>query len=108
MPTTTDSPNSATPKPKTTTKKSSTPVADKVTKTLHETVDTIGIHAESTEDKLRNTAASSADVLSEKQAELKQCWNNSSVGKYTKENPLAAAGIAFTAGVLLTSLLKRK
>lgn len=87
---------------------STTPVSDKVTEVLHESVDTLGVHASVTEDKIRNTAASSADILSEKSEEIKACWNNSAVGKYTKENPLAAAGIAFTAGVLLTSLLKRK
>lgn len=93
---------------KTTTAESTTPVSDKVTEVLHESVDTIGAHASVTEDKIRNSAATSADAVSEKSEQIKACWNNSAVGKYTKENPLAAAGIAFTAGVLLTSLLKRK
>jgi ElaB/YqjD/DUF883 family membrane-anchored ribosome-binding protein len=90
------------------TKSSTTPIADKVTETLHESVETLADHSASMEQKLRETATGTAESMSEKQAQAKQAWDGSAVGKYTKENPLATAGIAFAAGVLLTSLLKRK
>ena len=64
--------------------------------------------AASTEDRLRNAAQSSGESLAAKQAEVKEKWEQSSVKKYATENPVATAGIAFAAGVLLTSLLLRK
>ncbi|MFT2090062.1 DUF883 domain-containing protein [Paraglaciecola sp. 2405UD69-4] len=89
-------------------KTATTPIAEKVTETLHESVDTLADHGASLEQKLRESASDTAANVSEKQAQAKEYWDGSAVGKYTKENPLATAGIAFAAGVLLTSLLKRK
>ncbi|MGK2231812.1 MAG: ElaB/YqjD/DUF883 family membrane-anchored ribosome-binding protein [Colwellia sp.] len=88
--------------------KSTHPIADKVQGTLHESVDTLAQKAASTEDRLRNAAQSSGESLAAKQAEVKEKWEQSSVKKYATENPVATAGIAFAAGVLLTSLLLRK
>jgi len=88
--------------------KSTHPIADKVQGTLHESVDTLAQKAASTEDRLRNAAQSSGESLAAKQAEVKEKWEQSSVKKYATENPVATAGIAFAAGVLLTSLLRRK
>jgi len=88
--------------------RSDTPLADKVTKTLHQSVDNLGGHASVAEEKIRNTAASSAETLGEKQQQAKQYWDGSAVGKYTKEHPVATAGIAFAAGMLVTTLLRRK
>jgi ElaB/YqjD/DUF883 family membrane-anchored ribosome-binding protein len=87
---------------------SGTPIADKVTETLHQSVDTLSAHAATTEEKLRQTASASAETMGEKQQQVKQYWDQSAVGKYTKENPVATAGIAFAAGMLLTTFLRRK
>ncbi|WP_339721113.1 DUF883 domain-containing protein [uncultured Paraglaciecola sp.] len=87
---------------------SGTPIADSMTETLHESVDTLSGHAVTAEQKLRNTAASSAETMEQKQQQVKQYWEQSAVGKYTKENPVATAGIAFAAGMLLTTFLRRK
>lgn len=87
---------------------SGTPIADKVTETLHQSVDTLSEHAATAEEKLRHTASASAETMGEKQQQVKQYWDQSAVGKYTKENPVATAGIAFAAGMLLTTFLRRK
>jgi len=38
---------------------------------------------------------------------MKQKWLGSSVRNYAVENPVAAAGITFAAGMLVASLLKK-
>jgi ElaB/YqjD/DUF883 family membrane-anchored ribosome-binding protein len=88
--------------------KSTHPVSDKVQDTLHESVDNIAEKAASTEDKLREAAQSGSENLAAKQKEMQDKWQQSAVKKYATENPVATAGIAFAAGVLLTSLLRRK
>ncbi|WP_158972470.1 DUF883 domain-containing protein [Paraglaciecola sp. L3A3] len=104
MPTTAKTTN----KPKVTNNPSDTPIADKMTDTLHQSVDTLSEHAHVAEEKIRESATSSAQTFEQKQQQAKQYWDQSSVGKFSKENPVATAGIAFAAGVLLTTLLKRK
>ncbi|WP_076420684.1 DUF883 domain-containing protein [Colwellia sp. UCD-KL20] len=84
------------------------PVADKLQGTLHESVDTLAEKVGSAEDTLRATAQSSSATLAQKQSELKAKWDKSGVKQYAIENPVATAGIAFTVGMLVSSLLKRK
>ncbi|WP_342807071.1 DUF883 domain-containing protein [Alteromonas sp. M12] len=91
-----------------TTAKSETPIADKMTDALHHSVDSLAKQAAKTEEKVRHSANASAETLSEKQQQAQDYWNSSAVGKFTKENPLATAGIAFAAGMALTAFLKRK
>jgi len=88
--------------------KSTHPVSDKVQDTLHESIDSLAEKTASTEDKLRDAAQVSAENLAAKQKEVQDKWQQSAVKKYATENPVATAGIAFAAGVLLTSLLRRK
>jgi ElaB/YqjD/DUF883 family membrane-anchored ribosome-binding protein len=87
---------------------SSTPIVDSVTETLHQSVDALSGHATNAEVKIRETATTSSETMTEKQLQAQQYWNKSTVGKYTKENPVATAGLAFVAGVVLTTLLNRK
>ncbi len=89
-------------------KQSSTPIADKMTETLHLSVDNLAQHASMAEGKLRQSASESAQTLGKKQQQVQSYWEQSAVGKYAKENPVATAGIAFAAGMLLTSLLRKK
>lgn len=96
------------PNLKTLTASSTTPIADKMTETLHQSVDTLGGHGAAAEEKIRNTAATSAETIGEKQQQARQYWDQSAVGQFTKENPVATAGIAFAAGMLLTTFLRRK
>mgnify|MGYP003627121930 CR=1 FL=1 len=88
--------------------KSTHPLSDKVQNTLHESIDTFAEKAASTEDRLRNAAQSGSENLTAKQQEVQAKWAQSSVKRYATENPIATAGIAFAAGVLLTSILNRK
>lgn len=90
------------------TTKNEHPVADKVKESLHESVDALAAKAASTEETLRETAQNSAQNISETQARVKAKWEQSPVKKYAIENPVATAGIAFAAGMLISSLLKRK
>lgn len=83
------------------------PVADKLKKTLHETVDAVAEKAGSAEKALRSGAANSAEALTEKQQQMQESWEASSVRQYAIENPVATAGIVFIAGALFGKLLSR-
>lgn len=88
--------------------KSTHPVSDKVQDALHESIDSLTEKTAATEGKLRDAAQTGAESLAAKQKEAQDKWQQSAVKKYATENPVATAGIAFAAGVLLTSLLRRK
>lgn len=86
----------------------SSPIAEKVTESLHSSVDSLGESASKAEKNVRQAANASSKTLAKKQAKLKSDWDQSEIKRYAIENPIATAGIAFAAGALLTSLLKRK
>ncbi|WP_340677361.1 DUF883 domain-containing protein [Paraglaciecola sp.] len=86
---------------------SGSPVTNKASAALHKTVDTLAEKAAGTEEKLRTTATHSAESIAAQQKEIQEKWQSSKVRNYATENPLATAGIAFAAGVLLSSLLRR-
>ncbi len=89
---------------------SKSPWTDKTSDTLHETVDKVATKASTAEENIRNAASKSADTVSVKKDEL-QKQLNSSVGRARKaaaENPLATAGIAFAAGLVVSALLSRR
>jgi ElaB/YqjD/DUF883 family membrane-anchored ribosome-binding protein len=86
------------------------PTTDRASQAAHHAVDSMAERASAAEDTLRKTAASSRETIAHKQEELKQQLQSS----YSKtralaaENPLATAGIAFAAGMLITALLRRR
>jgi ElaB/YqjD/DUF883 family membrane-anchored ribosome-binding protein len=86
------------------------PMTAKASEAAHHAVDAVAVKAAAAEDTLRKTAASSQETLAHKQEEIKQQLQSS----YSKtralaaENPLATAGIAFAAGIVLTALLRRR
>ena len=84
------------------------PVSDKLQDTLHSSVDKFAQTAGRAEENLRSTAADSAENFAAKKRLAEQKWKASPVRQYAIENPLAAAGIAFAAGMLITSILRRK
>lgn len=86
------------------------PVTAKASEAAHHAVDSVAAKAASAEDSLRKTAASSQESLAHKQAEIKQQLQSSysKTRELAAQNPLATAGIAFAAGMLLTSLLRRR
>lgn len=83
------------------------PMTDKLQSTLHESVDTLAEKAGNAESSMRETSSATADNLAARKRLAKQKWQQSSVRNYAVENPVAAAGIAFAAGMLVTSLLKK-
>ncbi len=83
------------------------PVTDKLQNSLHSSVDTLAEKAALAEDKVRTSASESADTINARKRLAKQKWYASGVRKYATDNPVAAAGIAFAAGMLVTSLLKK-
>ncbi|MDO6526022.1 MULTISPECIES: hypothetical protein [unclassified Motilimonas] len=84
------------------------PVADQVAASLHSTVDSLHGSAASTEESLRAKSGQSSAAMKAQTRLLQQKWNNSPVKKYACENPVKTVGIAFTAGALLTMLLRNK
>lgn len=85
------------------------PVTEKAVEAAHHAVDAVAVKAAAAEDTLRKTAASSQQTLADKQQEIKQQLqlSYSKTRELAAQNPLATAGIAFAAGVLLTALLRR-
>lgn len=83
------------------------PIAEKMRATLHDTVDTLAEKAQSAEKSIRTSAGESKEALSEKQQQIQESWEASSVRKYATENPVATAGIVFVAGALFGKLLSR-
>jgi ElaB/YqjD/DUF883 family membrane-anchored ribosome-binding protein len=70
----------------------------------------VAVKATAAEDTLRKTASSSQETLAHKQEEIKQQLQSSysKTRELAAQNPLATAGIAFAAGVVLTALLRRR
>lgn len=85
------------------------PITEKAIEAAHHAVDAVAEKAAVAEDTLRKTAASSQETLTHKQEEITQQLqlSYSKTREFAVQNPLAAAGIAFAAGVLLTALLRR-
>lgn len=83
------------------------PVTDKLQDSLHSSVDTLAEKAALAEDKVRTSASDSAETINARKRLAKQKWYASGVRQYATDNPVAAAGIAFAAGMLVTSLLKK-
>ncbi|MCU7555855.1 DUF883 domain-containing protein [Alteromonas sp. ASW11-19] len=84
------------------------PMTDKLQETLHSSVDKLAGTASVAEENLRDTASASAENMAARQRLAKQKWQASSIRKYAVENPVAAAGIAFAAGMFLTSILRKR
>lgn len=84
------------------------PVSDKLKNSLHDSVDTLAGKAAKAEETIRDTTQASAETLEQKQKEMQDKWETSRVKQYATENPVATAGIAFAAGMLVSSLLKTK
>ena len=86
------------------------PLTEKATSAAHDAVDALSTKAATAESSVRKGASSSAEALSEKQliAREKMSECTAKTRAFVSENPLATAGIAFAAGMLITSLFRRK
>jgi len=91
------------------------PFTEKATSAAHDAVDALSSKAAVAESSVRKGATSSAETLSAETLSEKQLIAREKLGEYTSktrtlaaENPLATAGIAFAAGMLVTALFRRK
>jgi ElaB/YqjD/DUF883 family membrane-anchored ribosome-binding protein len=82
---------------------------DRFAAKAHETVDTIAERAQRAEREVRGAAARTAEQAREfhEQAAERAEQTIRRAGSYVESNPLAFVGIAFAAGVLLSTLLRR-
>lgn len=82
---------------------------DRFAAKAHETVDSIAERAQRAEREVRGAASRTADQARELQEEATERAEQTirRANSYVENNPLAFAGIAFVAGVVLSSLLRR-
>lgn len=82
---------------------------EKAAGAAHTAVDRAADNAAKAEERLREAATTGEQLLREKGAEARVSAERAMdhVRQYTRENPLAAAGIAFAAGLILSRLLSR-
>ena len=75
----------------------------------HQTVDRAAEVATGAEETLRSSAARAAETLRAGEERAAETLDESmvKVRTYVEKNPLASAGIAFAAGVLVSMLLRR-
>lgn len=88
--------------------KTDAPISKKAQDALHDSVDTVADKAAKAEQAIRDRAHRSAESMSETQEKLQKQWNGSEVRRFAAENPVATVGIAFAAGMLITSLLRKR
>jgi ElaB/YqjD/DUF883 family membrane-anchored ribosome-binding protein len=85
------------------------PTAERLASKAHDTVDRVAEAATYAEREVRNAAARTAEQARQlrDQAVERADENVQRVRSYVEQNPMMAAGIAFAAGVLLSSLFRR-
>jgi ElaB/YqjD/DUF883 family membrane-anchored ribosome-binding protein len=88
---------------------SASPLTEKAASAAHQAVDAMSSKAANAEETIRKTAAGSSEALHQRQEQIKHQLESGyqRTRSLAAENPLAAAGIAFAAGVLVTALLRR-
>lgn len=98
----------ATPRPAPTQEHEPT-VTERAAAAAHRVVDQVAEKASGAEEHLRERASRTSDQVESSTEEIKARAQDglASAEKYARENPLAAAGIAFAAGVLASVLLRR-
>ena len=90
-------------------KGSDTPVTDKAHRMAEEALETAVDKAGSLERKMRDESSKLGDQVQERREEVSQRFDEtlSEVEKYIRKKPVAAAGIAFAAGMFAALLIKR-
>lgn len=93
----------------TTSKEKDSTTTDRFAAKAHETVDTLAERAQRAEREVRGAAARTVEHAQELQEDARERAEQGlrRAGAYAESNPLAFAGIAFAAGVLVSTLLRR-
>lgn len=86
-----------------------TTTTDRLAAKAHETVDSVAERAQRAEREMRATAARTAEQARDLHGQAAERAGETirRAGSYVENNPLAFVGIAFAAGVLLSTLLRR-
>ncbi|WP_462156556.1 DUF883 domain-containing protein [Pseudoalteromonas sp. GB56] len=97
-------PNSTTEHP------SQAPTTEQVAKAAHETIDKMAHKAADAEQYVRTHAQQSKESVAQQKEQLEQSLQDSinRTKAFAKENPLLCAGLAFVAGMIFTSLMRRR
>ena len=84
-------------------------VTENVARKAHEAVDRAAGAAGRAEERVRQAASEGEHRLRERSAEARESTERAleQFRRYTRENPLTSAGIAFVAGICLSRLLSR-
>ncbi len=88
---------------------SENPTTDRLASMAHDTVDRVAEAAHHAEREVRTAASRTAAQAKHVQEQALETAdeNLNKVRSYVEENPLMSAGIAFVAGIVLPSLLRR-
>jgi ElaB/YqjD/DUF883 family membrane-anchored ribosome-binding protein len=81
------------------------PTTARVADNLHDAVDAAAASAGNAEERLREQAEKAREVADYARVRAGEVVDT--VARYTRDNPLAALGIAFAAGVVVASLTRR-
>jgi ElaB/YqjD/DUF883 family membrane-anchored ribosome-binding protein len=75
----------------------------------HDTIDRVAEKAKYAEQTARGAASRAADKARDAEDRMRAAADEglSSVRTYVEQNPFASAGIAFAAGIVLSTLLRR-
>jgi len=86
-----------------------TPTTDTVADAAHSAVERAADSVAKAEERIREKAAASERQLREKSAEARASTERAidHMRQYTQENPLAAAAIAFAAGLVVSRILSK-
>ena len=83
--------------------------SDRLASMAHDTIDKVAETAAHAEKQARDAASRAAEKAREAESQVRAAADQSIKGvrSYVEQNPFASAGIAFAAGVILSSLLRR-
>jgi ElaB/YqjD/DUF883 family membrane-anchored ribosome-binding protein len=85
------------------------PTTEHVAEAAHEAIDRVADKGAKAEQRIREKAAAGEQQLREKTAEARATTERAvdQFRQYTQENPIAAAAIAFAAGLVVSRILSR-
>lgn len=85
------------------------PGTERLAERAHKTIDDAAAGAAHAERQIRKAAADAADRFRQSEAEAAEALDQGlrKVREYIEKNPVQSAAIAFAAGVVLSSLLRR-
>jgi ElaB/YqjD/DUF883 family membrane-anchored ribosome-binding protein len=86
------------------------PTTERTVAAAHRSIDSVGVRASRSEEKLRSAASNTVHRYADTRDYLRDQIDTTvnTARSYVREHPIIAAGAAFAAGALLTSLLGKR